>query len=155
MTPKNKTELDRRKALKMGAGLIVVTALPVAAWADAPAMETAIKDMFGDKPVKDGPILLRMPPLSESGYFVPFEVNIVSPMTPEDYVKRVAIFSPRNPIPLIATYNFTPYSGRARVEGKVRLGGAQKVHAVAELSDGSLIGSSAYVQVTLAACIVN
>ena len=151
MTPK----INRRNALKMGAGIITMTALPAGAWADAPAMEKAIKDMFGDRPIQDGRISLKMPPLSESGYFVPFDVEAESPMTSDDYVKRIAIFSPRNPIPLIASYNFTPFSGRARVEGKVRLGGAQKVHAIAEMNDGSLFGTSSYVQVTLAACIVN
>jgi len=46
-------------------------------------------------------------------------------------------------------------SGRARAAGKIRLGGSQIVHAVAEHNDGRLFGTSAKVFVTLAACVVN
>ena len=147
--------IDRRRALKLGTGLIGLTALPLKAWAEIPAMETAIKDMFGDHPIQDGRIHLKMPVLSESGYFVPIDVEAESPMTAEDYVKKIAIFSERNPIPLIATYHFTPFSGRARIESKVRLGGSQNIHAIAEMSDGQLYGTSVKVHVTLAACVVN
>ncbi len=147
--------MNRRKVLGMGAAAACLTALPRQAWADKPAMAAAIKDMFGDKAILDGRISLTMPVLSESGYFVPVDVEVDSPMTPDDYVRRVALFSERNPIALMALYNFTPYSGRARVEGKVRLGGSQTVHAIAEMSDGSLYGTSFKVHVTLAACVVN
>lgn len=152
---KTTVKIDRRQILRAGVATICLTALPRLARADVPAMDAAIKNLFGDKPVKDGQVTLKMPVLSESGYFVPIDVEAESPMTAEDYVRRIAIFSERNPIPLIATYNFTPYSGLARVEGKVRLGGSQVVHAIAEMSDGSLYGTSAKVHVTLAACVVN
>jgi len=49
---------------------------------------------------------------------------------------------------------FTPLSGRAKVAGRVRLAGTQNVHAIAELSDGSLYRASANSFVTIAACII-
>lgn len=118
-------------------------------------MDNSIKELFGEKPVKNEKVSLTLPTLSESGYFVPVDVEAQSPMTPDDYVKRIAIFSERNPIPLIASYNFTPHSGRARAGGKIRLGGTQTVHAIAEMSNGDLFGTSVKVFVTLAACVVN
>lgn len=148
-------KIDRRQILRLGAASACLTTLPCRAWADVPAMDAAIKELFGDKPVTDDRISLKLPVLSESGYFVPIDIEAESPMTPDDYVRRIAVFSERNPIPLIATYNFTPYSGRARVEGKVRLGGSQIVHVIGEMSDGKLYGTSAKVHVTLAACVVN
>lgn len=151
-----KSNLRRRDILRAaGAGLVSSVLLPTGAWADVPKMDNNIKSMFGDAPIKDGPLSLSIPKLSESGYFVPIDVECESPMTPDEHVKRIAIFSDRNPIPLIASYNFTPYSGRARAAGKIRLGGTQNVHAIAELNNGTLFGTSAKVFVTLAACVVN
>ncbi len=150
------TVIKRRQFLRLGASAMVgLTALPFSAIAGEPEMAAAIKDLFGDKPISEGPLALKLPTLSESGYFVPVEVDAESPMTDDDYIRRIAIFSERNPIPLIASYNFTPLSGRARAAGKIRLGGSQIVHAVAEHNDGRLFGTSAKVFVTLAACVVN
>ena len=151
-----KSNLKRRDVLRAaGSGIIATTLLPTGAWADVPAMEAKIKSMFGDTPIRSGRLRLTIPKLSESGYFVPIDVEAESTMTSEDYVKRISIFSDRNPIPLIATYNFTPHSGRARAAGKIRLGGTQNVHAFAEMSDGALFSTSMKVFVTLAACVVN
>lgn len=152
MSPK----IKRRQFLSLGgAGLLGISLLPPNAWADVPAMAAEIKKLFGSKPILNERITLTIPILSESGYFVPVDVEAKSPMTKDDYVRRIAILSDRNPIPLIASYNFTPYSGIARASGKVRLGGTQNVHAIAEMSDGTLYGTSVKVFVTLAACVVN
>ena len=148
-------KISRRHALKMGSGLVAsMTILPSMAWANEPAMRAAIADMFGKTDIQDGRIKLTIPTLSESGYSVAMEAEAESPMTEDNYVRRIAIFSEKNPIPLIADYHFTPLSGRARIASNIRLGGTQHVHAIAEMSDGSLWGTSSKVFVTLAACVV-
>lgn len=117
-------------------------------------MENAIAEMFGDAKFTESTFQLKIPALSENGFSVQFDAEVGSPMTPDDYVKRIALFSERNPIPLLAEYRFTPQSGRAKVSGRVRLAGTQNVHAVAEMSDGRLVRTSANSFVTIAACII-
>lgn len=147
--------INRRHMMQLaGGGVFALTLMPKQAWADKPAMNAAIKNMFGDRDIIDDRIALTIPPLAENGFSVALDVEAKSPMSADDYVKRIAIFSDRNPIPLIASYNFTPLSGRAKVSGKIRLGGSQTVHAVAEMSDGTLYGSRASTLVTLAACVI-
>ena len=149
-----KQVINRRQIFRIGAGsAIALTALPHLAWADEPAMRTAIKELYGERQIQDGRVIVTVPALVENGYSVTLDVEAESPMTASDYVKSVSIFSDRNPIPLIARYYFTPQSGLAKVSGKVRLGGSQRVHAIAEMSDGSLYGHSVSTLVMLAACV--
>jgi len=117
-------------------------------------MRAAISDMFGEDEIKTGRVTLKIPPISENGYSVSVDIEVESPMSPQDYVKQVALFSPRNPVPLIAQYKFTPQSGRARIRTQVRLAGTQTVRAIAELSDGTLWRGTASPIVTIAACII-
>ena len=146
--------LNRRDMIRGTACALGLFQLPYMAWAEIADMDAAIKDMFGETPINEGRVSLTIPPLSENGYSVSLDVEADSPMTPDDYVKRIAIFSERNPIPLIAEYHFTPNSGIARLSSKIRLGGTQSVHAIAQMSDGSLWSTSAKTFVTLAACVV-
>lgn len=147
--------INRRHMLQLAGGSVfALTLMPKQAWADKPAMNAAIKDMFGDRDIIDDRMSLTIPPLAENGFSVALDVEAQSPMIPDNYVKRIAIFSDRNPIPLIASYHFTPMSGRAKASGKIRLGGSQTVHAVAETNDGTLYGARASTLVTLAACVI-
>ena len=51
------------------------------------------------------------------------------------------------------TFHLGPRAGRASVATRMRLATAQKIVAVAELSDGTFWSDSADVLVTLAACL--
>ena len=97
---------------------------------------------------------LKVPPISENGYSVPLMVEVDSPMTPEDHVLRIALFAEENPLPDIARFELGPRAGRARVQTRIRMGGSQKIRAIAEMSDGSLWGTETFSIVTLAACVV-
>ena len=49
------------------------------------------------------------------GNTVPLAVAVDSPMTEADHVRRVDVFAEGNPFPEVATFHFTPDSGRASV----------------------------------------
>jgi sulfur-oxidizing protein SoxY len=123
----------------------------VASPADA---DRAVAEVFGLKSVAEGPVTVTIPPISENGYTVPIRVEVDSPMTPENHVRRIAIFAEENPIAHIATFELGPDAGRAIVETRIRMGGSQRIRAVAELSDGTLISGYDFSIVTLAACVV-
>ncbi len=132
----------------------MIAASPLRSFAAQADLERARRELFGDRPVTEGRVSLKLPPIAENGFSVPLSVDIDSPMTADDYVKRVAILSPRNPLPLIAQYHFSPQSGCASVEARIRMSGTQTIQAIAEMSDGTLWSGSQETVVTLAACVV-
>lgn len=146
--------IDRRTLLKAGAGTALIAAFPVTALAAPEEMDKARKALFGDRPLNEGRVSLKLPPISENGFSVPLTVRVDSPMSSTDFVSQIALFSPRNPLPEIARFRFGPRSGRAEVSTRVRLGGTQIVQAVAEMNDGTLWVGTAETVVTLAACII-
>ena len=102
---------------------------------------------------KTGRVKLTLPALAESGNSVPLKVQVESPMTAEAYVKRIHIFSEKNPRPLIARFSLGLRAGRAEVSTRIRLAGTQQVVAVAVMNDGSAWMATAEVVVTAAACV--
>ncbi|MEM1147879.1 MAG: thiosulfate oxidation carrier protein SoxY [Pseudomonadota bacterium] len=146
--------LTRRRLLELGAGTVFITASPIKSYAAQSDLDQARHTLFGERPIQDGRVTLKLPPIAENGHSVPLSVDIDSPMTETDYVKRVAILSPRNPLSLIAQYHFTPQSGSAYAAGRIRLAGTQTLEAIAEMSDGTLWSGRMETVVTLAACVV-
>ncbi|WP_430405061.1 thiosulfate oxidation carrier protein SoxY [Hyphomonas sp.] len=146
--------LNRRALMRMGVGGILIAATPLPALAEPADLIQAQKSLFGDRPIREGRVTLKLPAIAENGYSVPLAVDVDSPMTDSDHVRQIAIFSPRNPIAKIVRFELGPRAGRAAVSTRIRLGGTQTVQAVAEFSDGSLWSGSAKTVVTLAACVV-
>ena len=146
----------RRKVLALaGPGIIAVAGigiLPGAAHADAAAVAKAIKEIIGDKKMKSGRITMELPQIAENGNTVPMGFEVESPMTESDYVKAVHIFAEKNPNPNVATYRFTPESGKAKISTRMRLLKTQNVVAVAEMSDGSVYKVTTPVKVTIGGC---
>jgi sulfur-oxidizing protein SoxY len=150
-------DLDRRALLKGSAALVVVTVAPWdRAYADdmteTSQFSSAYKKFIGDRTPIDGPVTLDLPELAENGNMVPFTLRVDSPMTPDDHVKTLTLFSTGNPQPVIATFTFSPLSGAVRVSGRLRLARTQDVIAVAELSSGVLIKGTTKVAVNIGGC---
>jgi sulfur-oxidizing protein SoxY len=139
-------------AAAAGAGLLPLVAVEPAR-ATPVAMQQAIGKVVGSARVSTGRVKLELPPLSENGNAVPLAVSVESPMTADDYVRAIHVFTERNPQPDVVSFRFGPRAGRASVATRVRLADTQSVMAIAELSDGSFWSASAAVVVTLAACL--
>lgn len=146
--------LDRRRFLTGGTGLALVSLLPLSASATPEKMQAAVTELFGDRPITEGGVTIKIPPLAENGYSVPLTIDVDSPMTDADHVKRIAVFSPRNPLPNLVQFTLGPRAGLARVATRVRLAGTQEILVVAEMSDSTLKSASARTMVTLAACVL-
>jgi len=117
------------------------------------AMDEAIRKVVGAAPVTKGRVTLDLPPLSENGNAVPLAVRVESPMTPDDHVRAIHVFTEKNPQPDVASFFLGSRAGRASVATRIRLADTQTVIAIAQLSDGSFWSASATVVVTLAACL--
>lgn len=147
-----------RRAWLLTAG----SAAALAALTGVPALATAQdavntwqqeihKLLGGAKPV-DGKLLVDLPEIAENGNTVPFTISIDSPMTEQDHVKSIHLFSTENPQALISSFQFTPEAGKAAVSGRLRLAKTQDLVTVAALSNGSFLMSKRLVKVTIGGC---
>lgn len=145
--------LRRRSFL---ARLLAVCAWPFAPVraADAPgeSVEAMVLKITGGAKVETGRVKLELPLFADNGNSVSLKVTVDSPMTPENHVKSIHLFGPRNPRPNIANFYLGPRAGRGQISTRVRLGGSQRVLTVVALSDGTFWSASADVVVTLSAC---
>lgn len=143
--------MRRRTLLGMGIALpLVVRLAPARATPDS--MQAAIDNFTGGAPVTEGRVVLTIPLLVENGNTVPLEVSADSPMTEADHVAAIAVFNEINPLPDTVRFHFTPHSGVAWAQTRIRLNGTQYVHAIARMSDGSFWSAKTNVIVTAPAC---
>ena len=146
------TEGATRRTFLAGAALVSV--LPSSAARATPeAMAAAIKEVVGDKAVREARVTLDLPPLIENGNAVPLTVSVDSPMTDADHVKAIHVFNEKNPQPHVFDAKLGPKNGKATISTRIKLGDSQKLVAVAETSKGEFLSASADVIVTLAACL--
>lgn len=118
-----------------------------------PSLDQAIRSFTGGAAVREGRIKFEISPLVENGNAVPVTVEVDSPMTASDHVRRIALYNEKNPQADVVVFHLGPRAGRARVSTRIRLATSQTVVALAETSDGAFWSSQANVIVTLAACI--
>ncbi|HET7595874.1 MAG TPA: thiosulfate oxidation carrier protein SoxY [Burkholderiales bacterium] len=142
----------RRRFVSLLSGLFALPLLPARA-ARADDLGPLIRKLTQGAPLGEGRVRLELPRLADNGHSVPLKVSVESPMSESEYVRRVTLLSERNPRPVMATFHFNPRCGRAQIATRVRLNGTQRVHAIAQLSDGSYWSASAEVEVTESACL--
>jgi len=144
---------DRRDFLKLtGAGALVLSMAPFAANATPDDVQKAIDKIVGKKDFKDGQITITLPEIAENGAAVAMKVAVDSPMTADDHIKAIHMFSDGNPLPYIATYELGPKNGKAEISLRIRLAKTQKIVVVAETSKGETFLSRRGVKVTLGGC---
>jgi sulfur-oxidizing protein SoxY len=152
-SPTDNSVLDRRSFL-LGAAAVVAVAPFLGAAAQDAAPETwqeALKKVVGDaQPIANGKLLtFELPETAENGNTVPFAIAVDSPMTENDHVRAIHVIATANPQPDVASFHFTPLSGRAAVASRMRLAGTQDVIGLAELSDGRFVMTRRPVKVVI------
>ena len=145
---------DRRKfTLGATASAAVVGLAPaLLAQEAAEGWEQAVKRVLGDAKPIEGKALIDLPEIAENGNTVPFTVSVDSPMSETDNVRTVYIIATANPQPGVATFHFSPLSGKATVASRMRLAKTQDVLVIAELGDGRFLMSKRNVKVTIGGC---
>lgn len=122
----------------------------------APAERTRFDELYGQltkgaKPT-EGKLTFEVPEIAENGNTVPFVITADSPMTADNHIKAIHLLSTENPQAGVATFRFTPESGKAAVSSRMRLAKSQDIVALAELSDGKLWVARTKVTVTIGGC---
>ncbi len=147
--------LSRRQALSALVAAMFGPVIPARGAANEipEHLQPLIREAAGGSSPQSGKVQLTLPPLAESGNSVPLKIHVDSPMTTEQYVKNIHVFSERNPRPVIARFHLSPQAGKAEINTRVRLAGTQRVFVVAVMSDGTAWLGTTEVAVTAAACV--
>ncbi|HWH73086.1 MAG TPA: quinoprotein dehydrogenase-associated SoxYZ-like carrier [Methylibium sp.] len=144
------TLLRRRLLAALGASLL---AAPVVHAAEPAADDERWLDirraLFADRPIPEdarGVIELDAPVRAADAAVVPVAIRTAFVQTPARYIRKVWLVIDKNPSPVGAIFHFTPDSGRAEIETRVRIEEYSQVRAVAEFNDGQLVMHTRYVK---------
>jgi sulfur-oxidizing protein SoxY len=150
------TRLHRRTVLLTLAGAAVATARPAFAQLKtgdnpdaSPVWQKVRASLFADKPITspaDDLIELEAPVRAEDAAIVPVAIRTRFPQKADRYVEKVWLIIDNNPSPISAVFNFTPASGRADVETRVRVDEYTHVRAIAQTNDGKLYMTTRFVK---------
>ena len=96
--------------------------------------------------VGDDMLLLDAPVRAEDAAVVPIAIRARLPHTASSYVTKLHLVIDNNPSPIAAIFSFTPQSGKADIETRVRVDEYTFVRAIAETSDGRLLMRTRFVK---------
>ena len=144
--------VSRRQVLAGSAGALAIAAFGVAPAQAANNAQELIKAFTGGKPATEAKVKLDLPEIAENGNTVPMTVTVESPMTEQSHVTEVLIVADENPRSGVVTFHFSPASGVAEANTRIRLAATQDVIAVAKMNDGSFFTASKQVKVTIGGC---
>ena len=138
--------------LKLALSITVRMGAALGASGESVQFKAALRALLGNAKPVNGGIEIDLPDAVENGDYVPLSLGVESPMTEENHVKAIYLFSTANPRADVATFRFTLLSAKARVTSRMRLAETQKVIAIAELSDGTFLMSGRNVDVKIGGC---
>lgn len=145
--------LTRRDAVMLGVGMTaIVFADPKPAGATPSEASGEIAKFTGGRLPETGRVSIELPESVEDGHTVPLSIAVESPMTPADHVTDVLVVTDGNPYPRVATFRFSPMSGRAQATTRVRLAASENVIVVARMSDGRCYTARREIEVTVGGC---
>lgn len=134
--------LSRRHALWLGMGGLTMSVMP--GWVMAGSADDLIAAFTQGATVTDADIL-RAPAEAPDGYAVPIEIKAPGA------TQALLLALGRN-APVVATADFGPASVGSRLATRIRLAERQQIMALARMPDGSVLQSSAHVNVLVGGC---
>ena len=144
--------VSRRQVLAGSAGALAIAAFGVAPAQAANNAQDLIKAFTGGKPATEAKVKLDLPEIAENGNTVPMTVTVESPMTEASHVTEVLVLADGNPNAGVATFHFSPASGVAEANTRIRLAATQNIVVVAKTSKGQFYTQQKPVKVTIGGC---
>ena len=105
--------------------------------------------LFEQRPIEnvgDDLLLLDAPIRATDAAVVPIAMQARLPQTAANVVEKLYLVIDNNPSPIAAIFSFTPQSGRADIETRVRVDEYSFVRAIAETHDGRLLMRTRFVK---------
>jgi sulfur-oxidizing protein SoxY len=95
----------------------------------------------------DGKIVaLKAPKRAEDASTVPVQIKTGLSQSKDRFIQKLYLFIDANPSPVAAIFTFTPESGRADIDTRVRIEAYSHMRAVAEMNDGKLYMATHYIK---------
>lgn len=117
--------------------------------AASPVWQKVQASLFEGRPIAPAPagmLVLEAPARAIDAAVVPIAIRSKFPQGAGAYVSKLYLIIDANPSPVSGIFGFTPDSGRAEVELRVRVDAYSHVRAIAETSDGKLYGVTRFVK---------
>jgi sulfur-oxidizing protein SoxY len=114
-----------------------------------PVWQKVRASLFQSRPIalaSDDVISIVAPVRAEDAAIVPIAIKTRMLQTPTRYIDKVYLIIDNNPSPISAVFTFTPQSGRADIETRVRVDEYTHVRAIAQTNDGKLQMATAFVK---------
>ena len=138
--------------------LFILLGAALGAWAQtaadsdpdaSPIWQKVRASLFKDRPIisDDASVIaLDAPTRAEDAAIVPIAIRALIPQTPSRHIEKVYLIIDSNPSPISAIFQFTPLSGRADIETRVRVDKYTHMRAIAETQDGKLYMRTRFVK---------
>jgi sulfur-oxidizing protein SoxY len=138
----------------LSAGVAIWFALSGAAWAqnvdpEASAIWQKVRaDLFSGMAIGagDNVIALETPKRAEDAAVVPIAIRAQFPQAQNRYIEKLWLIIDNNPSPIAAVFHFTPESGRADIETRIRVEQYSHIRAIALTNDGQLYMATNYIK---------
>lgn len=153
--------MNRRKVLKTGSGVTLLTLVAAAGWLkpgeglaadwnkaafDTKTMDETMKALGGSTPAQSKDItFFSTPDIAENGAVVPVGVTSAIPKT-----ESIAILVEKNPNMLTASFDL-PAGTEPSISTRVKMGQSSNVYALVK-ADGKYYVASKEIKVTLGGC---
>jgi sulfur-oxidizing protein SoxY len=147
-------QISRRDALALCASGAALTFIGLGERASAAGKEAAdqVASFTDGKTAEKGKISIELPEIAENGNTVPLSVSVDAPMAADNYVSEILVVADGNPNPGVATFHFSPLSGKAEASTRIRLATTQNIIVVAKTSKGEFFTNQKLVKVTIGGC---
>jgi sulfur-oxidizing protein SoxY len=152
--PKQRMAIARRDVLRFAVALLASPAARALSLDphELPGVRALVEYLGGRVP-QFGRLKLELPRIADNGKVVPMKLAMAGPFESGRGVRAIRLFSEKNPVPLIASFEFPVAPPRVEIESRIRLAASQRVAALAELEDATLCAAVADVEVTITGCI--
>ena len=153
--------LQRRKALRTGSGLTLLTLVAAAGWLrpedalaaewnkaafETNSMDATVKALGGSTPAQSKDItFFQTPDIAENGAVVPIGITSNIPKT-----ESIAILVEKNPNMLAAVFD-VPAGTEPSLSTRIKMGQSSNVYALVK-ADGKYYVASKEIKVTLGGC---
>ena len=144
--------ISRRRLLQGAGALALSRALPCLAAQDLPEIP-ALTAFLGGRTPRWERLTIVLPSLADNGQSVPLRLSLAGPFEGASLPQEIRLFSEINPVPEMAVFEFPSAPPKIEIDTRIRLAGAQRIVAVATMSDGIVYAASAEVLVTIAGCL--
>lgn len=115
----------------------------------SPVWQKVRASLFEGRSIAPAPadmLVLEAPARAIDAAVVPIAIRSRWPQGTGRYVSKLYLIIDANPSPISAIFQFSPDSGRAEIETRVRVDAYSHVRAIAETNDGQLYGVTRFVK---------